>query len=370
MRVVVLSGISRKAGGLFYAVKSLCQSLADYGVEMSVAGAADSYARIDLAEWNPVPASAFRAFGPLGYSPGLRRFISQKGSDVLHVHGIWMDGQWAALQWQKRTGRPVIVSPHGMLDPWALKNSAWKKRAVEKLFAREALERADCIHALCRSEVESIRAYGLKNPVALIPNGVELPRLEADRKSCGERRRLLFLGRIHPKKGLAELLQAWTRFDGDWELVIAGWDDGGFEAEIRRQAVGLSVSFAGPTYGEEKEALLRSADAFILPSFSEGLPVSVLEAWAHGVPALITDHCNLTEGFVAAAAIRIEPAADSILNGLKQLAALSDEELQRMGSNGRKLVEEKFAWPEIAANMKRVYDWFRTGRHPPDCLEL
>jgi poly(glycerol-phosphate) alpha-glucosyltransferase len=373
MKVACLSGISRSSGGLFHAVGSLCRNLHGQGVDVSVYGRNDQFATEDVPAWSPVPVVPYRGIGPLGSSPGLRRILAGSGAALVHQHGLWLDDQWAALQWQGKTGNPVVVSPHGMLDPWAVQNAAWKKKLVGKLFANQSLHEATCIHALCRSEVESIRAYGLDNPVALIPNGVELPEITSVPKSPGKKR-LLFLGRIHPKKGLSELISGWAQAGlKDWELLVAGWDDGGHEAGLRELGKGLgvdSVSFLGPQHGAEKERLLRSVDAFILPSFSEGLPMTVLEAWSYGLPVLMTDFCNLSEGFVAGAALRIEPSSVSIGEGLGHLVAMSESDRGEMGSKGRRLVEQKFTWPSIAKSMKQVYEWCLTGSNPPECMEF
>jgi len=375
MKVAVLSTSSRKAGGLFYSVRWLSKALAAEGIQPEIFSPSDEYSQEDLDAWEPLPVHLYSSFGPLQTSPVLRKMLAGSGVDLIHLHGIWMDNQWAAMQHQKKGGVPVVVSPRGMLDPWAVGNSAWKKRIVEILFARRALEKATCIHALCRSEAESIRAYGLKNPIALIPNGVELPDLGKP-KGGKQKKRLLFLGRIHPKKGLSELLEGWARAGSrkpkafsNWQLLVAGWDDGGHEAGLREMA-GDSVEFVGPKYGEEKERLLRETDAFILPSFSEGLPMSVLEAWSFGLPVVMTDFCNLPEGFAAEAAIRIEPSPEAIAQGLERLVAMSEDEQAAMGIRGRNLVEEKFTWPGIAKQMALVYEWCSTGRNPPGCIEF
>jgi poly(glycerol-phosphate) alpha-glucosyltransferase len=387
MKVLCVSGITRKSGGLFYAVSSLCNALVKAGESVSVYGRTDPFFSADSNAWNKVSLVAYRAIGPLGSSSKIRRLLSQGNGDLVHQHGIWMDDQWAALQWQKKNGRPVVISPHGMLDPWALKNSAWKKKLVGKLFANESLHKATCIHALCRSEADSIRAYGLKNPIAIIPNGVELPeigdggsKVEGQRLDDGKKR-LLFLGRIHPKKGLSELIKAWSAAKcqtpnalSDWQLIIAGWDDGGYENGLKDLSKDLgiddSVAFVGSKFGAEKEALLRSVDAFVLPSFSEGLPMSVLEAWAYGLPVVMTDHCNLAEGFKANAALRIEPTVDSIQQGLTRLVGMPAEERDAMGSSGRDLVQSDFSWSKIASDMHRVYEWCLTGQQPPECMEF
>ena len=379
VKVHMLSGVSRNEGGLFYSVRWLSRALLMSGVEIRLISHIDRFTAEDLPLWHPVDVRVYRSFGPLKSSLKLRRILKQSEPDLLHVHGLWLDRQWAALQWQIRADRPVILSPRGMLDPWALRNSAWKKRLVGQLFANSSLQRATCIHALCRSEEQSIRAYGLKGPVAIIPNGVELPESrcgEEDDRGRSSGRQLLFMGRIHPKKGVAELLKAWGSRGGawrnDWVLVLAGWDDGGHEPALRKLADDLgisdSVTFAGPKFGQEKEALLRSADAFILPSFSEGLPMSVLEAWSYGLPVLMTDFCNLPEGFAANAALRIDPDEASIARGLSALAGMSRDDIGSMGRNGRLLVEDKFTWDRIAQDMKAVYEWC-LGGDKPACIE-
>ena len=399
MNVVALSGISRNAGGLFYAVSSLSKELLASGINLSVYGRHDPFVAEDVSTWNPVPVVPYPSFGPLSSSGQLRRRLAEKPAELLHLHGLWLDDQWAALQWQKKNKAPVIISPHGMLDPWAVKNAAWKKKLVGALFANESLRRATCIHALCQSEADSIRAYGLKTPIAIIPNGVELPKVEVtDLKlqTPNQKKKLLFLGRIHPKKGLKELLSGWAKAQSlkpkalsNWQLLIAGWDDGNHLAGLKQQAsqLGLSWSeeasssdprsltsalrpqssdlcFLGPHFGREKEVLLRNMDAFILPSFSEGLPMSVLEAWAYNLPVVMTEFCNLPSGFDAGAALRIEPNAESIAQGLAELASRSMDDLTTMGSKGRRLVEEKFTWDKIARDMKAVYEWCLGGNKP------
>lgn len=372
MNVSVLTTCSRNAGGLFYSVRWLSKALAEEGCNMEVFSPRDEYTHEDLGAWDPLPVEVYPSFGSLQFSPRLRRKLAAGNADLVHLHGIWMDNQWAASQWQARTDHPVVVSPRGMLDPWALGNSAWKKKLAGLLFVNKALRQASCIHALCRSEADSIRAYGLDNPIAVLPNAVELPGLEP-RSRPKECKTLLFLGRIHPKKGVGELLDAWHGFGGKWKLLVAGWDDGGHEPHLKAKAAAMgleNVEFIGSKYGSEKDRLLRSVDAFVLPSFSEGLPMSVLEAWSHGLPVVMTDHCNLPEGFAAGAAIRVEPNPDSILQGLEALASMEGTELAAVGAAGRALVEEKFTWPKVAAGMRSVYEWCVGGGHPPECMEF
>src|SRR5262249_28975415 len=144
---------------------------------------------------------------------------------------------------------------------------------------------------------------------------------------------LLYLGRLHPKKNVANLIRAWNeisncqRCSSDcWVLAIAGWDQGGYESELKRLAAGTSVGFLGPRFGAEKSECYRTCDAFILPSLSEGLPMTVLEAWAYAKPVLMTAECNLPEGFSAEAALRIGPSPGEIADGVRQLVEMSDDD--------------------------------------------
>lgn len=197
-------------------------------------------------------------------------------------------------------------------------------------------------------------------------------------KQGTETKKLLFLGRIHPKKGIKELIQAWSqlqkRADVSWELIIAGWDDGGYSNDLIQlvESLGLShsIKFIGPVFGQGKDELLRNVDAFILPSFSEGLPMSILEAWSYNLPVVMTDFCNLPDGFEVNAAIKIDPEINSIAVGLGKLMSLSSAQLNELGNNGRSLVEEKFTWDIVSKKMSELYHWCLNGGDVPNFVRL
>jgi poly(glycerol-phosphate) alpha-glucosyltransferase len=404
--ICLLESVSRTDGGIFEAECALQRELfMGQRIQVDVVGIEDQFTAQDASRWLPLKASAVKTRGPgaLGYSPDLLATMDSK-ADLLYAATLWKYPSWAALQWAERTRKPLMVAPHGSLDIWALKNAAWKKRIAAVLFKDRQLRKASCIRALCHSEAEAIRAYGLTNPIAIIPNGVNLPEGDVTKTEAGDRKKLLFLGRIHPKKGIPNLIRAFaqSRVSRDecrepWQLVIAGWDQGGHEAELMKlcEELGLKskklkvegekvasdialdsglstldaeIIFFGPAFGGDKKLLLRTADAFVLPSFSEGLPMSVLEAWSYQLPVVMTPECNLPEGFAADAAIRIETGAESITQGLDTLFSMSASDLQAMGAKGRALVEERFTWKTIAAQMREVYDWMLGGGAKPGSM--
>ena len=344
----------------------------------------------DQIAWEGLQVCAEPSVGPrrFGYSPSLMDRLFSGGLDLVHTHGVWMYPSIASLRWARRERRPYIVSPHGMLDSWALAQSRWKKRVAGALFENDHLTGAACLHALTRAEARSIRSYGLRNPVCVIPNGVRIPLRPVPpnppwEEAVGpEDRVLLYLGRLGPENGLTELLVAWAQLRLEtsarsWKLVIAGGDDaddGGQGDWLRSLCGGLGIEstvvFAGPQWGAARAASLARASALILPSRCQGLPMAVLEAWASGVPALMTPWCNLPEGFEAGAAMSIAATgAMEIRDALERLFWMPSGSLRVMGERGRDLVKQSFSWESAAKEMKLVYEWvLGHGEQPASVL--
>ena len=396
----VSDSLSTTAGGIFEIERSLALHLRGLGISVTAWGVRDEPWERVADEWDGIECRLRERSGPriFGYVPGLVSDLVDSDCELLHLQHLWMYPSVAVHRWHRRTGRPYLVTANGMLEPWTLSRSKWIKRAAALCYENRMLRSAASLQANTEKEAADFRAYGLRNPICLIPNGVALPELSSNeplRQRSGGPRVLLFLGRLHPKKGLVNALRAWAEVMGEeargtgreaWQFVIAGWDQGGHGDELKAlcRELGLDYSdnpsgnsdsaspapviFNGPAFGKEKDALMRKAEAFILPSFSEGLPMAVLEAWAYGIPVLMTDHCNLPEGFTAGAAIRIGTEVPGIAGGLRELFQGSPGDLEAMGGAGRTLVEEQFTWPKVAAQMKEVYEWMLGGGTRPGCL--
>lgn len=410
----IIDSMSRNAGGLYTSVRRMMQEVARVGYTARIFAMRDEHSLEDIHGWDPIPISLSTPIGPrrFGFAAGFDGRLREFAPDLVQTHGLWTYTSHVSQRWHRRTGGPCFIHPHGMLDPWAVNHARWKKRIAGMLFEDRHLQEAGCIRALCREEAEAVRAYGIRAPIAIIPNGIDLPEeipslLTRSAPDSGTKdkgpRTLLYIGRIHPKKGLENLIRAWSEVTGHgsrvterdgWRLVIGGWDELDHENALKRLCLELGVSFSsssthgiptrneeprtkngeaitflGPVYGEAKDALLRSADAFILPSFSEGLPMTILEAWAYRLPVVMTPPCNLPEGFAAGAALRVEPEADSIARGLADLFAMPTAALREMGERGRQLVEARFLWPAIAKQVAEVHEWLLGGGAKPGFVE-
>lgn len=387
----LVSSISRQAGGLFQSVRGLAKAVATEAVNVAAFGIRDRNSAVDAIEWRPVAVRTSHSQLPAwGYSGQLLPALLAADLDILSSHGLWKYSSLASLRWHQRTGRPYMVHPHGMLESWALQNAGWKKQVAGQLYENQHLRKAACVRALCEAEAQSIRAYGLRNSICVIPNGVDLPDLDAETRDHGplttdlrhlasEKKILLYLGRLHPKKNVGNFIRAWKQTVtsapsalDSWILAIAGWGQGGYDAQLRQLTSDLglatSVIFLGPRFGAEKSLCYRTCDAFVLPSLSEGLPMTVLEAWSHARPVAMTAECNLPEGFAAGAALQIGTTPEQIAAGLKELTQMTDDDRAAMGNRGRNLAATKFSWPGIAEQMRSVYEWMLGGGTLPESI--
>lgn len=301
----------------------------------------------------------------LGFGRGWQAALRQARPELVHAHGLWCGISLQTAHTCRADGIPWIVSPHGMLSPGALGISRWKKRISFPFLESLNLRGAAALHALNQDELRNIRDFGLKRPVAIIPNGVALPAdvdWMSSKSTAKQFHTLLFLGRIHRKKGLSTFLNAWKQLKPEsWKLRIVGVDDGGHRQELEERVaeigLGESVHFHGPVYGEAKHQCFLEADAFVLPSLSEGQPMAVLEAWSYGLPVLMTRECNLPEGFEAGAAVELSIEAGAQAEALKAFFGLSDAERQSIGQKGRALVEKHFSWESSAGKYEALYCW-------------
>ena len=334
-----VNSVRAEYGGPSRSVPALVAALADAGVE----------ARLHVADRDGRPGVA---------------------ADLVHDHGLWLPANHAAARAAARAGVPFVVSPRGMLEPWALAHRRWKKRAAWALYQRRDLCAAAAVHATSEAEAESVRRAGVRAPVAVVPNGVHLPGTAA--RARGTLRRALYLSRIHPVKGLPMLVEAWAAVrPAGWELVVAGPDEGGHRAEVEAQvaAAGLTdaVRFAGPVPDVDTTALYRSADLFVLPTHSENFGLVIAEALAAGVPVLTTTGAPWPALVAERAGWWVDPTVPALTDALRAATATPRDALDAMGTRGRAHVEATLGWPGVASRMAEVYRWVLGRGSRPDC---
>lgn len=369
--IIVLSSIGRNGGGVSEAARLQSLAVSDR-LQVSVDALASPFDDADLPAWYPVLVRRHVRLvrGKFGLSLSLLASLVRSKADLIHLHGLWQFPGAAVLLWSLATGRPYVVTPHGMLEPWILARSPWLKRMVSWLYQDRLLRRATAFHILTNKERQDVAPFSSGKIVEEIPNYVEPFERASERPSWWRpefegRRVFLFFGRIHEKKGCMELLESWSSCCADAAfrqgnvLVFCGWNDGLRPFEAHVEALGRllgNVVFAGPQFGIDKQKSFSSAHFFVLPSKSEGLPMAVLEAWAAGVPAIMTEECNLPDGFERNAAIRTGSSVPAISQALTRAGRMDEAARLDMADRGRRLVEERYSKARVGTALTELYE--------------
>jgi glycosyltransferase involved in cell wall biosynthesis len=312
-------------------------------------------------------------------SSGLARALHElvPKADVIHDHGLWLMPNVDAGRAARLARKPFVVAPRGMLAPAALAFSHLKKSIVWALLQGNVVRRAACIHATSEQEHDEIRDFGLKNPVAVVPNGIDLPELgERSISAAAADRVVLSLGRIHPKKGLDRLVRAWARLEPvhpEWRLRIVGPDELGHARELIALASELKVrhlSIEKSVAGEAKIAAYQQADLFVLPTLNENFAITVTEALAAGTPVIATKgapwRALQSEGCGWWIDHGVEPLAAALANAM----VMKREVLQGMGAKGRAWMARDFSWDRVAHDMLDVYRWLALREELPGTVRL
>lgn len=376
----VIPAIGSVYGGPSKTVIDLAQALNCNGLKVDIvttnANGTESL-DIPLQKWSTKQGFRIKYFpyislGDYKWSNSLANWLFRhvQDYDLVHSNAIFSlpnaPAHWAC-QWHNV---PYIMTPHGMLEPWALSYKAWKKRLYYILFERPALNRVSVIQALASSEANNISALKLKSPIVVVPNGIH----DSDFQNQTEpkifyqkfphlrnKTLILFLGRIDPKKGLDVLAQAFELiypYFPEAHIVVAGPDNIGFlptaQNYFSEAGCSNSVTFTGMLTGDLKNAALAAATLYVAPSYSEGFSMSILEGMATGLPCVITTECNFPEAAEAGAAYVVEPTADHVSHAL--MRCLQDpEEAKSIGHRARRLVLENYTWDRIATNLIKIY---------------
>lgn len=353
----------------------LCEALAENGLDASL---------LTLEEVGTPNASYISAFSPslegigflkrLGYSSRLREGIQThaKTGRIIHSHGFWMMPNAYAGEMAKRHDVPLVVTPRGMLTEQALAFSPLKKKLFWEFVQKSAYSHTSLWHATSEEEADYIRKFGLAGPIAIIPNGVDLPDIRTSESGSAGSKTVLFLSRLHPKKGLEDLIEAWAIVAShfpDWELRVVGPDEDKYRDKLLSQSRSLGlerICFPGPVYGVAKEKLIQDAEILILPTRSENFGIVIAEALAAETPVIVSKGAPW-EGVVEhSCGWWIDHGVEAISAALTSAMSLSYEDRKQMGRRGREWMLRAYSWGNVAEKMAEAYHWLLFGGDAPN----
>lgn len=320
-----------------------------------------------------IRALANDAISPYGYSRNMNLFLRRSDYDLYHTNGMWMYCNHITCAIARKKQRPYIITPHGMLYPQAMARSVWKKQLLLRLGGVDKdLRQAACIHCTCMEEMGHYRELGYENPVAVIPNPVPIPSFVNELKKDQSVKRIGFLGRLHPRKNVEALIEAWIALGDkvkDAQLVIMGKGEPHYEQMLKERVAshGLkNVEFAGFVTGREKFERLASLMALCVPSDFENFGMIVTEALSVGTPVIASLGTPWEELNTCHCGYWVSNDVNTLANTIAQVLDLPAGEISQMGKNGKQLVRVKYQDTQVAKMMAQLYSWIIDGGKKPE----
>lgn len=375
----IVQSIASNFGGLGLAALRYSQALALAGADVSLYVVERSSQELEIDDAaGEIFIGGGSGVGLVAQALNLKKYVDAHNFDVIHIHGTWTPILAVASYIAFLKGISFVVSPHGCLEPWALQHRGLKKKLALSLYQKRIFLKAGMMVATAEQELESIRSLGIKTPVAVVPNGVDIPSVagKCRNTAINGHRKILFLSRIHPKKGLRDLVAAWAQVrQPGWRVIIAGPDEEGHLDEIRLQIDSLGLAgdfeFPGLVIGDRKEALFAGADLFVLPTYSENFGIAVAEALARGVPVITTTGAPWRDIEDWNCGWWVQPGVEGVACALAAAMKTSHEELDQMGQRGISLVKEKYSWNKIGGLALQCYKWmFDKNRPIPNFIDV
>jgi glycosyltransferase involved in cell wall biosynthesis len=368
----IIPTITPKAGGTTKSVLTMCSALAMIdGTEIRL------ITQLDKSRETAKPSSPLVQLSVADYRETLscklglearkhvNNNIQNRRPDLVHSNGIWSLMNHWSVRAAQRHRIPLICQPHGMLSPWALKYKRLKKYLALRMYQRRDLALAALLVATSEMEAEQLRELGLTQPIAIVPNGIDASNNEITPstfiKNKKQFRRVLFVGRIHPMKGLINLVEAWSRVSSDdWILQLAGPDEVGHLAEVfaRAKKLGIEkrIQYLGFVEEKDRESVYHQADLVVLPSFSENFSMVIVEALTVGKPVITTKATPWADLEIYECGWCVDPTIEGIAKALNIVVNASPDKLIKMGISA-KTYASRYHSDLIAKKMHEVYCW-------------
>ena len=359
-----ITSIDLTGGGPSRSVPMLVKGLAELGADVTLMTQQTEKMNTHALDGTTAKLHVLDAFN----SEEIEAYIRKKKFDIVQLQSMWDIRYHKLAKICRKLNIPYIETPRGMLEPWSLSQKKWKKKLALRLYQMNDLNNAACIYTTAEDEAKNVKALGVKTPCSVIPNGIEVDSYKCRTSLDGVKKQVLFLSRIHVKKGIELLIEAWERIVKDfpgWSLLIVGNGEADYIESLKNMVeehgVGESVRILEPVFGEDKVRLYQSSALFVLPSYSENFGMVIAEAMSCGVPVITTKYCPWEMLNETNTGWWIALSVDKLTDTLRQAISMNPSKLYDMGQRASRLVHEKFGYRNVAKMTLELYDKIMTS---------
>ncbi len=377
-----LTSISLRTGGPSRSVPMLVRGLAEAGVDITLMTVYSEDMNTHALEGTSAKLKVLKR----DYTQNeVEEFVASEKFDIIQVQSMWDLRYHNMKKIADKYHIPYIVTPRGMLEPWSLSQKKWKKKLALWLYQLKDLKTSVCIFTTAEMEAQNVRKLGVNVPIAVIPNGISTEGYTCRKSMDKVKKQVLFLSRIHEKKGIEILVDVWEQLIPqfpDWNLVIAGNGEEVYINQLKdlvsQKSLNGSVQIIPPVFGEEKLDLYQTSSLFVLPSYSENFGMVIAEAMSCGVPAVTTKFTpwNLLNGNMVSMGVQakektgwcIELSKEELEKAMREAMSMSAQELYDMGQKASLLIKENFDYRSVAKKTKDLYCWILGEGNKPNFI--
>jgi glycosyltransferase involved in cell wall biosynthesis len=365
-----ISSLDINSGGPSRSVPMLVKGLVEFGVDVTLMTIHSENMNVHALEGT---TARLKVLEPSFTRREIAQYLKDEKFHLIQIQSMWDWPYHKVMVEARKLGIPYIVTPRGMLEPWSLSQKKWKKKLAWWLYQRNDVQKSVCVFTTAKMEAEHVTNLGITTCKAVIPNGIETDSYPCKTSVDVVKKQVLFLSRVHVKKGIEILFDAWKRIHSEfagWQLLVVGNGEAeyiqGLENRVENLGLKENIKILPPVFGNDKIQLYQESALFCLPSYSENFGMAIAEAMSCGTPVITTTNCPWEILKETNTGWCVNLSLDNLERALREALTMSPTELYDMGQKASKLIYENFDYRNVTRKTLKLYEWLLNGGEKPE----